>query len=231
MRPLLVLWSLGCADAPTTAEPVALPVAAERTTFASAEALGAYVLEARTQTTTTPAGGEASVVEETTRLRWRDDEHWQYVRERGGERLSETLVWEGEVYKAGRSGERRRSGDSEVARMELGQQADPWARTLGPLSSRVSLTEAGEEIIETRRVHRYALGLTPESPAGGSPRKARTVSGVEGQVWIDEATAVRLAGELVLTTETEGTVTQKRLRFSMSALGGDPAVPSPEAAP
>lgn len=228
MNPWWVLLSLSCRDAPPAEAPVTLPVAADRTTFASSEALGAYVLEARLVTTHEPDDGAPTTIEELTRLRWRDSDHWRYVRERGGERLSDTHVWEGQVWKAGRSGELRRTGDSEVARMELGQQADPWERTLGPLAARLSLTEVGEEIIETRRVHRYQLSL---APAPERTRKGIDVLSVEGQVWIDEETAVRLAGELTLRTRDHRAQTTRQLRFSMSGLGGDAGLAPPEAAP
>lgn len=223
-----VLLTLSCAEPSVEVPPVTLDVAAERTTFATSEALGAYVLEARVVTTHEPDGGATTTTEELTRLRWQDDDHWQYVRERAGETLSETRVWDGEVWKAGRDGALRKGGDSEVARVELGQQADPWERTLGPLASRILLTEAGEEIVETRRAHRYQLSLKPAAPTG---RKTTEVVGVEGQVWIDEATAVRLAGEVTLSTRGKHALTTRALRFSMSAIGGQAGVAAPAVAP
>lgn len=225
MTPLVLLVTLGCADAPAPVAPVTLDVAADRATFATAEELGAYVLEARVVTTHEPDGGDVTTTEELTRLRWQDDMHWQYVRERAGERLSDTRVWEGEVWRAGRSGQLRAGGDAEVARMELGRQADPWERTLGPLASRVQLTEVGEDNVETRRAHRYQLSLKPAPPTS---RKSTEVTGVEGQVWIDEATAVRLAGEVTVTTRGKRARTTRQLRFSMSAIGGQAEVPAPE---
>lgn len=228
MTPLVLLLTLSCADATPDQPPVTLDVAAERTTFATSEALGAYVLEARVATTHAPDGAAATTTEELTRLRWQDDDHWQYVRERSGETLSETRVWDGEVWKAGRGGVLAKGGDTEVARVELGQQADPWNRTLGPLASRIQLTDAGEEIVETRRVRRYQLSLKPAAPTG---RKTTEVVGVEGQVWIDEATAVRLAGEVTLSTRGKRALTTRTLRFSMSAIGGQAGVPAPAVAP
>lgn len=203
-----------------------LPAAAGETTFASAEALGAYVLEARIMTTHTPDGGQPDVSEELTRLRWQDADHWQFVRERADTLLSETRVWDGQLWTATRDRELRLGHDAEVARVGLGQQSDPWARTLGPTAAQIAYIDLGIENVENRTTHQYRLELAPSAPGA---RKRQEVVSVEGRVWIDEETAVRMAGDITVSTQKKGGLTTRHLRFSMSRVGGDAGVHPPPA--
>ncbi len=166
------------------------------------------------------------MTEELTRLRWQDAEHWQFVRERAGDLLSESRVWDGQLWTATRDRELRRGRDAEVARVGLAQQADPWERTLGPTAANVAYIDLGTEIVENRTTHHYRLDLVP-TPA--KVRKGQEVVGVEGQVWIDEETAVRMAGDVTVTTRKKGGLTMRHLRFSMSRVGGDAGVEPPPA--
>lgn len=226
MSLLLLLCSFACRnDAPEAVPAEAFPAAASRTTFASAEALGAYVLEAHVETTE-ERPGDTSTVQETSRLRWQDADHWQWERERGGERLTEARVWDGEAWVATDRGRFEKRPDAEPLFADLRQQADPWAAALGTNADRVSYTEAGEEDIEGRKVWRYTLGLTPGPPGG---RRSRDVVAIDGQLWIDQATAVRLAGDVTLKARFRDTVRTTHLRFAMTGLGGDPAVAPPPA--
>ena len=224
MSLLLLLLSLACRrEAPAEAPADAFPVAAARTTFASAEALGAYVLESHAEITT-ERGEHTDTVKETTRLRWKDADHWQWEHSRDGVRLSEVRVWDGAAWAAEGTGGFLPRDDAEPALAELRLQADPWATALGPNAERVSYTEAGEEDIEGRRVWRYTLGLSPGAPGG---RKSRDVLAVEGQLWIDQATAVRLAGDLTVKFRFREQVRTTHLRFAMAGIGGDAAVEPP----
>ncbi len=184
------------------------------------------MLEARIETTHTTEGGQPEVSEELTRLRWQDADHWQFVRERADTLLSETRVWDGELWTATRDRELRRGRDAEVARVGLAQQSDPWERTLGPTGSRIAYIELGTENVENRTTRHYRLELTPSPPGA---RKGQEVLGVEGQVWIDEETAVRMAGDVTVSTRKKGGLTARHLRFSMSRVGGDAGVQAPPA--
>ena len=205
----------------------AAPAAAAKTTFASSEALGAHVMQSRSETTIEREGVAAATVKETMVLRWQDDDHWQLVREREGARLSEVRVWEGHAWQADGRGPFRDRGDAEPLRAELSVHADPWQDVLASNADRVGYVDSGEEDIEGRKVWRYELQLLPGAPGAG---KSRDVLGVEGQVWIDQATAVRLAGDLTVRARSRDQIRSTHLQFSMSRIGGDAQVEPPAAA-
>lgn len=222
--PLLMLI-LACGDrasAPST--PEALSAAAGKTTIASFEALGSHILESRTEITTERDGVEAATVNEITRLRWQDDDHWQWVREREGARLSEVRVFDGVAWTASGRADLRKRPDPEPLRAELALDADPWAAAMGTSESRVGYTQVGEEEVEGRKVWRYSLSLLPGVSGG---RKSRDVLLIEGQVWIDQATAVRLAGDVTVQTKSRAQRRTTHLRFTVTRIGGDAGVEAP----
>lgn len=222
---LLLPLLLACNEGgPAAQPPEVFPVAADRTTFASSEALGAYVLEAHREVTTTRGEAPPSTITEVTRLRWQSEDQWQWQELRDGEPVSEVRVWEGVAWRRSGSGEFRRQSDVASARADLTLSGDPWSGTLGTASSRVEYRDAAEEDIEGRKVWRYQLALRANEAPG---RKTRDVTRVEGQVWIDQETAVRLAGELTVETTFRSQRKSTQLRFAVSNLGGKAGVERP----
>lgn len=225
MNLLLLLLSLACPDRSLEgANSQALAVAAQETTVATFLALGPHILEAHTEVVTERPEAPTTTVKNTSRLRWQDDRHWQWIRERDGARLSEVRVFGGKAWSAvGTAGLKARP-DAEPLRAELGLDADPWVAALGAAESRILYTEAGEEDIEGRKVWRYLLALSPGT-AGG--RRSRDVISVDGQVWIDQTTAVRLAGDVTLKTTSRDQTRTTRLQFAATHIGGDAGVEAP----
>ena len=224
MTALLLLLSLGCRSATPAADaPVAMSVASAKTTLASADALGAYVLEAH-EDVTVDRGASSTTVHDTTRLRWANAGQWSWERGREGKPVSEVRVWDGVAWQSHGEGPLRRRGDAAPALAELTRDADPWKGAIGVNEDRVVYTEAGHEDIEGRKVLRYTLGLA-ESAASG--RRSREVQEIAGEVWVDEATAVRLAGDVTLKVRFREQVTTTHLRFSMSNIGGDAQIAPP----
>jgi hypothetical protein len=222
---LLLPILLACSGGdPAVAPPEVYPEAAAQTTFASAEALGSYVLEAHLDVTTTRESGTPTVISELTRLSWQSSDRWQWLEMRDGKRVSEVRVWEGAAWRCGGSGVFRKLISDASASADLTTSGDPWSRALGTAADRVGYRDAGEEDIEGRKVWHYRLGLLPSGTPG---RKVRDVSRVEGQVWIDQQTAVRLAGDLTVDTTFRSQQKSAHLRFAMSRLGGDAGVEPP----
>lgn len=224
---LLLLLSLACSSggAPPAA-PESYPQAAMGTTFASTEALGAYILESHVDTTTV-RGAHSEDVSETTRLRWQDSDHWQWEDVRDGKRLTEVRVWEGVAWRAQGAGELERQRDPATSFTDLRLHSDPWTEALGTFVDRVAYTQAGEEDIESRKVWRYTLGMLPAPPGSG---RSRELLSLEGQLWIDQITAVRLAGDLTMQARFRDQVRTTHLRFAMASLGADAGVEAPAAA-
>lgn len=217
------LFLLACSAEPIpVVEAVALPVVAKRTTFATMMAFGSFRLDARTTTTTHTFSGDEKQ-EESYSLRWNDASAWQTVRGRDGIRVEELRVWDNLAWHATGSGPFVNKGDGEPFRAALAGAWDPWHDAVGNFSNSIGFREVGTEQVEGRAATVYTLEPILNVPS----RKSAQFLGVEGQVWIDQATAARIVGDVTLRTkhhERERTVS---LRFSVTEIGGTPGVEPP----
>jgi len=202
------------------------PQAAAEVTFASLEALGSHRLDARIHTTVRLEGVPPQEAVETTSLRWRDAEHWQVSRRRDGVPLNEVLAWEGRAWTSTGGAALAGRGDAEPYRADLSVGWDPWRRALGTTADQLAFRPLGTESIEGRPARLYAVET-------GQPEgvKGRRIERVEGRVWIDELTSVRLVGDVTVATEHRGRAQEVRLSFSVAGIGEDPGVTPPPGAP
>lgn len=145
------------------------------------------------------------------------------IRGRDGLRAEELRVWDNLAWHAAGRAPFSSKGDGEPFRATLASSWDPWHETLGNFSSSIAFREVGTEQVEGRTAAVYTLEPIPNAPS----RKSAQFMGVEGQVWIDQATAARIVGDVTLRTkhhERERTVS---LRFSVTEIGGNPGVEPP----
>ncbi len=215
------------AEAPaTTPQADVYAEAATQVTFASLEALGSHRLDARIHTTVTIEGVPPKETLETMSLRWRDADHWQVSRRRDGVPVSDVLAWEGHAWTSTGGAPLADRGDAEPYRADLSVGWDPWRRALGTAADKLAFRPLGTESIEGRPARLYAVESA--QPEGG---KGRRIERVEGRVWIDELTSVRLVGDVTLATEHRGRAQEVRLSFSVAGIGEDPGVSPPPVAP
>lgn len=212
---LLVLLACG-GDASTPVAP-ALPVAASKTTFGTLRELGSWQLVAEARRSTN--GATPSV--ERYEVKWKDDDTWSWVLSRDGVVRTDVLVWRSIAWARDARGERERKGDAEGWRVQLASVWDPWAWAFESLADQLELTAGPVELLDGRRAVRYAVSSRP--PSG---KKGWQVSAARGDVWIDEATAVRLRGDVTVEAANGATRTVQ-LVFSLDGIGLDPDISAP----
>lgn len=207
-----------------------LIVAAEEATFGTLAGLGPFRMSASVRRTTgvgpgSPLASDATEESlEVVELRWRDADHWSYLQRRDGRVRSEVVVWDAVAWAGDGDGSPERKGDAEPYRVQLATTWDPWEWGLEGLTPGITLAQQGVELLDGRRTLRHLLA---PAPPPDKPRRGWTVTAVEGEVWIDEATAVRLRGR-VLASATSGTRTRTiDLVFSVDDLGLDPGISAP----
>jgi hypothetical protein len=202
-----------------------LPVAASRTTFASVTELGAHHMHAEVHRTVSGGTTAPQVSEETVDLLWRDPDHWSLTQARDGRVRSKVVVFDAVAWSADGDGALARRGDAEPYREQLAGTWDPWAFALESLADSISFTLIGNEVVDGRRTQRHTLGLLPP-PA--KPRHGWIPSSAEGDVWIDEATAVRLKGVVHVIASSGLQSLEVGLTFALDGLGVDPGVSAPD---
>jgi hypothetical protein len=198
--------------------PAPTPAVALETTLATVAGLGSHRLEARTTTTVEREGGAAEEDEESFSLRWTDIDHWQVVRRHGERVLQDVRVFEGIAWSSRNARPFEKRGDPAPYLADLTVGWDPWKQAFGSWSDAIGFRAAGTEDIEGRPALVYAL--EPLS-GGASADRSRGVVAVEGRVWIDEATAVRLVGDARVVVRQRGRERSIHLRFSVSQIGGE----------
>lgn len=216
---------LACGREGEQVAPPTLTAAAERVTLGTVRDLGPCIVRG-TLRRETAGPGITRASEETSELRWQDPDNWSWVRTRDGRAVEETRVWDAVAWT--RTGDRdfARKGDAEPYRVQLASVWDPWA-SLESFARQVVLTPGEVEELEGRRVVRHVASLAPPPER---PRRGWTVDSVDGTVWIDEATALRLQGDVTLAARDGDLRQTLHLAFSVSAIGGDPGLTPPPGA-
>ncbi|MDP2314156.1 MAG: hypothetical protein Q8P41_14735 [Pseudomonadota bacterium] len=218
-----LLAVLGCAG-PVEDAPPPLPLAAEQATFATLTGLGSYRMQASVRRATGGEGTVEMVGTETVELRWKDADHWSYVQRRDDRVRTEVVVWDAVAWANGGQGPLVRKGDAEPYRVQLAATWDPWERALESLAASIRLEPVGADLVDGRRAQRHTLVVVPPPE---KRRRGWTVTAVEGDVWIDEATAVRLQGNVRVEASSGARTRQVALSFAIDGVGLDPEVSAP----
>lgn len=213
---------LACGESAPPEPEATLEQAAEKVTLGTIRDLGPCVVRASVRREAT-GKGPPRVNEETSELRWQDQDHWSWLQARDGRAVAETIVWDGVAWSgtAGRPPSRR--GDAEPYRVQLAQIWDPWT-ALDSLAEQVALVPGEVEELAGRRTLRHAVQARP------LPEKVRrtwVVEAAEGAVWIDEATAVRVQGKVRVSAASKAERQVLDLAFTVDGIGGDPEVRRP----
>jgi hypothetical protein len=218
---LILALILACSRGPEPDGELTLPQAADKVHFGVIADLGPHSMQARIQTTTGGQGREAEVRADAVDLKWRDEGAW-YLRIRRDERLAtEVLVADGIAWVGEGGRPMARKGPADAWNKQLTQTWDPWQLAFESLASRIGVEEPVADEVEGRRAWRYRVLLLPPTAA----KRVWDVSKAEGQVWLDELTAVRMLAD-VHVLATSGTRTREvDLKFAIAGLGVPPTMP------
>lgn len=221
---MILTLLLACSGGGPEEAPAPMPVAAERATFATVASLGSYHLQTLVKRTVRAGTAEPQTTTETVDLRWKDADHWSYTLGRDGRVRSEVVVWDGVAWSGDGDAPPVEKPDAEPYRVQVASVWDPWEWGLEGLAATVKLEPDDVEIVEGRRAHRHTLGLAVDPAV---PRRGWTPTAVSGTVWIDEATAVRLKGQVLLDAVSGDRSQRLELLFSVASIGLDPGVSPP----
>lgn len=218
---LLALLACGSPER-STDEPIALTAAAEKTTFSGVAALGSFHLSASVRRTDTVEGRPPAESGETMEIRWQDADHWSQVAARDGRVHTDVRVWDGVAWVVGKTGLEKK-GDPERYRIQLATVWDPWTWGLERAAEDIKSVMGPVELLDGRRAVRYTLALADLKKG----HRSWTPTAVSGDVWIDEATAVRMRGQVRVEATGDKRTRTTELLFTIGSIGADPAVVRP----
>lgn len=221
---------LGCSDGAPSAAPKTLDQVSAEVQLESANKLGPHHYLATVRVIEL-AGDEESTRDETTELVWGDWDNFKHLRRVDGEVVSGALVLNAKAWRKTAGGKWKKKPDAEPVRAGLRGIWNAWDQAFEPFGDRIAYADAGRDLIEGRPVQVYTLSLAPDPLANerGAKRRAREGGPVDirGQVWVDEATAVRLKADVTGVVERLGTKRTIHLSLTRSAVGEPPKLKPP----
>ncbi len=183
--------AMGCEPAPEPEQE--LLEASEVVSFGDIANLGPHRLEASIHRAQVVDGRRDEVAQEQVQLVWRDWNNFQLARRRDGVIISQVLVEEGSARVRQADGRLLSVSDVEPHRVELRMAWDVWGLALSVFDGAMQLEHQGEGQLDGRTASHYRVGLSPD----GERQHGRIVAdSLEGSLWLDEATAVRLMAEV-----------------------------------
>jgi len=221
---LLPLSGLGCHSGPAPEEQLAS--ASAQVTFTSVEQLGPHHYVSSVQRTDSRPGSPDRVMDEVVEISWQDWDDFHVRRIMDGQAERETVVSGGRVWvKSGEQWEPR--DDAEPHRVQLRSTWNTWDEVLGSHSDHIRLVPDGDDIVEGRPASRFHLEMLPADQAPRPRAYGFQPTAIEGTVWLDEATAVRLKVELVATATRQALTRTTRFTLQRSNIGLDQGISPP----
>ena len=223
---LLATWLEGAAcDRPPPSEPQ-LAQASGEVTFASVEKLGPHHYVGSVQRTDSRPGVADRVTDEVVEISWQDWDDFHVKRIMDGVAERETIVAGGKVWvKSGEIWEPRE--DAEPHRVQLRATWDNWDQVLASFLDHIHLVDSGPDIIEGRPAERYTVQMLPADQAPRPRAYGFQPDSIEGTVWVDKATAVRLKADVVAVSTRHALTRTTRLSIVRSAIGDDQGIRPP----
>lgn len=235
----LCLLLQGCT--PATPEGPDLGVVSTQVQFESVDRLGPHVFVGRVRRSVARAEGVPERTDEAVEIRWQDWDNFEYRRVAEGQLQSAVITVDARAWALRSRGRWEPREDAEPYRVDLRHSWNAWDDALEPFKDRLALVEEGTELYEGRPVRRYRVTLRPEEPEA-APSKAKRkrklhvpahtdkLLALDGFVWVDEGTAVRVNAEVNGEWEQDGRLRTVQLQVNRSGLGKDPGIAPPKGA-
>jgi hypothetical protein len=184
------LLLLSCGRGAASEESVLL--ASKQVSFESVAGLGPHRMSSTLSWDRGAARGGKTT--ETLELVWGDWDHFQARRLRDDRLATEVRVVGGVAYTRAGKGRFRRARDAELYRVQLAGSWSYWERALEPFRGVHVSAADGDERVESRPARRFVLSMI--SLAGNADHSTHRPQSLSGSFVLDEATAVRLRGEM-----------------------------------
>ena len=188
---MLWLW-LACTgeDSTKVVEPArTLLTASQEVIFASTEVLGPHRFRSAFAQKEFHGEEVRNTHREVLSIDWLDWDHWQATHMVDDEVVMQVIIMDSQCLEQV-SGKFVKRPDGEPYRVQLRSMWNQWDSIMRHFEPHSTWTDNGTSTMEERTVHHYtAVFKEPQdSTVGLTPRE------LDAQVWVDEQTAVRLAG-------------------------------------
>jgi len=219
----LILAGCGAGNNPSDQKDPLLQ-SSESATFDTVTRLGSHHFEAELVRESIFNGQETI---EKVVVDWGDWDNFQLQRYRNDRLRAETRVVHATAYAKSGKGRFRQASDAELYRVEMRHSASFWGRALEAFRGLVHAEKKEGAMIDGRPARRYELSLRGEENA---PSRGHKAIELIGEMWIDEATAIRLSGQLngrYLKNGHQDKEVRISLKLKRSEIGIQPLIEKP----
>ena len=165
--------------------------ASQEVIFASTELLGPHRFRSVFEQTEFHGEDVRNTHREVLSIDWMDWDHWQATHMVDDDVVMQVIIMDSTCLEQV-SGQFIKRPDGEPYRVQLRSMWNQWDSIMRHFEPHSIWTDNGTSTMENRTVHHYTAVFTePENPSVGlSPME------LDAEVWVDEQTAVRLAGSV-----------------------------------
>ena len=218
---VIVLFALGCNE-PEVEDPApSLTDVSEEITFKSVTSLGPHHMMATITRAEQWEEGEADEHSETIELTWNNWDAFHFRRLVDGETRYESIVYDGQSYSRTQGAAWTTELDPESARLGLRTTWNVWESAFDSFGERIAYEEIGQSVVDTRSARQFRVVLAP-IPEGKRIRRSRPQpEAIQGSVWLDEQTGVRLSASVTGTIQVSKARHLIHLQLARSGFGNE----------
>jgi hypothetical protein len=225
--PVLTLLLFGCTDPEETTQPVSLIQVAQKITFKSVARLGPHHMLATITRTEMWDDGESSEHDETVELTWNNWDAFHLRRSVDGKTVFESIVNEGHAFSRTQGAKWTSGLDPESARLGLRTKWNVWQSAFDTFDERIGFRAVGGSTVATRAARHFSVEIIPLAEGQRVRGSRPQPEAVQGSIWLDEATGVRLSVDVTGVVRIGGARHQIHLSLSRSGFGTEQTIVSP----
>lgn len=218
-----MIWLAACAAEQSQKEET-LAEASQSVIFASTEAIGPHHFQSVLNRKEYRDGKLETNSLESTEIFWQSWDSFEYSQTVDSETVLHVIVSEGGYWKKLYDGEWINRDDAESYRVQLRQKWNVWERLTKPFVSGIKFEAIGLETLQDRETQHYTLRFDPEGPSIQSSLKPISI---DGDVWVDTQTAVRILGNVRSTQEDGRYRKELELKVSRIEIGQPISIKAP----
>jgi hypothetical protein len=218
-----LIWLAACA-AEQSQEEETLAEASQSVIFASTEAIGPHHFQSVLNRKEYRDGELETHSLESTEIFWQSWDSFEYSQTVDSETVLHVIVTDGAYWKKLYDGEWTSRDDAESYRVQLRQKWNVWERLTKPFVLGIKFQAAGLETLQDRETQHYTLHF---DPLGQSIQSSLKPISIEGDVWVDTQTAVRILGNVRSIQEDSRYRKELELKVSRIEIGQPISIQAP----
>ena len=231
----LFMWGMLVLSCTSTSEPEEPPPTIEevshKITYDSVARLGPHHAISSIQQTDVRDGETTHSSAEAIDIAWNSWDSFHFQRALDGEATFEVIVHEKTFVSRNGHGPWTAEMDAEPARLDVYTAWNAWDEALGMFKDRIQYEDLGISTVDGRDTRHFRVSLlpAPEKKKGKRRRRVMQPAHIEGDVYLDAATAVRLRADIRATAKQGSLKRTIQLQIRRSAIGESQPIAAPEA--